>query len=81
LQRELAIDSWHIVPATEELVFAEESADIWRKLLLTQQYRAAADQYSESELTQAVGAALAANDVTAVTSHSLLNLSASSANP
>jgi putative transcriptional regulator len=40
LQRELAIDSWHIVPATEELVFAAESADIWRKLLLTQQYRA-----------------------------------------
>ena len=40
LQRELAIDSWHIVPATEELVFAQESADIWRKLLLTQQYRA-----------------------------------------
>jgi putative transcriptional regulator len=41
LQRELAIDSWHIVPATEELVFAEEAADIWHKLLPTQQYRAA----------------------------------------
>jgi putative transcriptional regulator len=41
LQRELAIDSWHIVAATEELVFAEEAADIWRKLLSTQQYRAA----------------------------------------
>jgi len=40
LQRELAYDSWLIVPATEELVFAEDTADIWRKLLRTQQYRA-----------------------------------------
>jgi putative transcriptional regulator len=41
LERELAINSWHIVPATEELVFAQDTDDIWRKLLLTQQYRAA----------------------------------------
>jgi putative transcriptional regulator len=77
LERELAIDSWHIVPATEELVFAQEAADIWRKLLLTQQYRAAAEAYSESELTQVVGAASAANDVTAVTMQRLLQRSAS----
>jgi len=50
LQRELAINSWHIVPATAELVFAEDTGDIWHKLLLTQQYRAAADPYSESKL-------------------------------
>ena len=43
LERELAFDSWHIVPATEALVFAEDTGDIWRKLLLSQQYRAAVD--------------------------------------
>jgi putative transcriptional regulator len=44
LERELAYDSWHIVAATEELVFAEDIGDIWRNLLLSQQYRAAADR-------------------------------------
>ena len=46
LQRELAYNSWLVVPATEELVFAEEDADIWRKLMLSQQYRAAAGRHS-----------------------------------
>jgi putative transcriptional regulator len=41
LEHELALHSWHIVAATEEIVFAEDTGDIWRKLLLTQQYRAA----------------------------------------
>jgi len=44
LEYELALNSWHIVPATEALVFAEDTGDIWRKLLLSQQYRAAADR-------------------------------------
>ncbi len=44
LEYELAIDSWLVVPATEELVFAQDTDDIWRKLLLTQQYRAAVDR-------------------------------------
>ena len=44
LEYELAFDSWHILPATEELVFAEDAGDIWRKLLPSQQYRAAADR-------------------------------------
>ncbi len=43
LERELEIDSWYILPATEELVFAEDTGDIWRKLLSSRQYRAAAD--------------------------------------
>lgn len=43
LQQELAFDSWHIVTATEELVFAEDTGNMWRKLLSSQQYRAAAD--------------------------------------
>ena len=41
LQHELAFDSWHIVAATEELVFAEDTGDIWRKLLSSRQYQAA----------------------------------------
>ncbi len=44
LEHELALDSWHILPATEELVFAEDAGDIWRKLLPSQQIRAAADR-------------------------------------
>jgi putative transcriptional regulator len=43
LEHELAFDSWHILPATEELVFAEDTGDMWRKLLPTREYRAAAD--------------------------------------
>ena len=41
LERELAFDSWHVLPATEELVFAEDTGDIWRKLLPSREYRAA----------------------------------------
>jgi len=44
LEHELAFDSWHILPATEELVFAEDTGDIWRKLLPSREYRAAADR-------------------------------------
>ncbi len=44
LEHELAFDSWHIVAATEELVFAEDAGDIWRKLLPLRQFRAAADR-------------------------------------
>ncbi len=44
LERELVFDSWHILPATEELVFAEDTGDVWRKLLLSHRYRAAADR-------------------------------------
>jgi putative transcriptional regulator len=41
LAHELAFDSWHVLPATEELVFAEDTGDIWRKLLPSREYRAA----------------------------------------
>jgi len=33
LDRELAFGSWHIVAATEALVFADKPGEIWRKLL------------------------------------------------
>jgi putative transcriptional regulator len=42
LEHEMAFDSWYIVPATEELVFAEDTDAIWRKLLSSRQYQAAA---------------------------------------
>ena len=41
LANELAFNSWHILPATEELVFAEDTDDLWRKLLPSDQFRAA----------------------------------------
>ena len=44
LEHELAFDSWHIVTATEELVFAEDAGEIWRKLLPSREYRADASQ-------------------------------------
>ena len=44
LEHELSFDSWHILPATEELVFAEDAGDIWRRLLPSREYRAAADR-------------------------------------
>ncbi len=44
LERELRFDSWHILPATAELVFAEDTGDMWRTLLPTRQFRAAADR-------------------------------------
>ncbi len=44
LEHELAFDSWHVLPATEELVFAEDAGDMWRKLLPSREYRAAADR-------------------------------------
>jgi len=40
LEHELAFNSWLVLPATEELVFAEDTDDIWRKLLSSQQFRA-----------------------------------------
>ncbi len=43
LERELAFDSWHIVPATDELVFAEDPGEIWKRLVPPRHYRAAAD--------------------------------------
>jgi len=44
LEHELALNSWYTLPATEELVFAEDTDAIWRKLLSSRQYRAAADR-------------------------------------
>ena len=41
LEHELAFDSWHVLTATEKLVFAEDTGDIWRKLLPSREYRAA----------------------------------------
>jgi putative transcriptional regulator len=41
LENELAFDSWHILPATEEIVFMEDADDTWRKLLPSDQFRAA----------------------------------------
>ena len=43
LERELAFDSWHILPATEKLVFADDTSHIWRKLIPPREYRAAAE--------------------------------------
>ncbi len=43
LAHELARGSWHVLPANEELVFAEDPSDIWRKLVPPREYRAAAE--------------------------------------
>lgn len=42
LERELTFDSWHVLPATEELVFAKDPSGIWKILVPPRHYRAAA---------------------------------------
>jgi putative transcriptional regulator len=32
LDRELAIGSWHVLPASDDIVFAEDPAQLWRRL-------------------------------------------------
>ncbi|MFQ6004792.1 MAG: YqgE/AlgH family protein [Woeseia sp.] len=41
LERELAFDSWQVIPATEEVVFARDPGMIWRYLRPPREYRAA----------------------------------------
>ena len=43
LEYELAFDSWYVLPATEEAVFAEDAGEIWEKLLPPRKYRAGAE--------------------------------------
>lgn len=40
LDRELALGSWHVVPATEELVFTDDPEMIWERLTPVREYRA-----------------------------------------
>ncbi len=43
LEQELRRDSWHVVAATEDLVFADEPDKIWRKLAPPAVYRASVE--------------------------------------
>jgi putative transcriptional regulator len=40
LEYELALDSWHVLPATEKTVFTEDADDIWEKLVPPRRYQA-----------------------------------------
>jgi len=40
LEYELAFDSWSVLPATEEVVFAADAGDVWEKLVPPRKYRA-----------------------------------------
>lgn len=42
LDREILFGSWHIIPATEEIVFTEDPDEIWQQLAPPQHYRASA---------------------------------------
>ncbi len=44
LEQELAFGSWHIVAATEALVFADDPGGIWRRLLPPPVHRASVDR-------------------------------------
>ena len=41
LDYELARDSWHVLPASDEIVFSEDPKRLWQRLKPAQQYRAA----------------------------------------
>jgi hypothetical protein len=43
LERELAHGSWHVLPATEEVVFAKDPGSIWQQLLPAREYRVSID--------------------------------------
>jgi putative transcriptional regulator len=47
LERELAIRSWEVLPASAELVFADDPAGIWQLLAPVREYRTAIDQAQE----------------------------------
>jgi len=51
LDRELAFGSWHIVPATEAIVFADDPGGIWRSLLPPTVIRASTDKAEMADLT------------------------------
>ena len=42
LDREMDRDSWHVVPASDEHVFAEDPRALWKRLTPPHEYRAAA---------------------------------------
>jgi len=48
LDRELAVGSWHIVAATEAIVFADDPGGIWRSLLPPTVLRASTDKAESS---------------------------------
>jgi putative transcriptional regulator len=41
LDYEIARGSWHVVPASEDVVFAEEPAKLWKRLSPPREHRAA----------------------------------------
>ena len=41
LEHEIALGSWDIVPASAEIIFAKDAADLWQHLSSPRQYRAA----------------------------------------
>jgi len=50
LDAELARGSWHVVDASEELVFADDSESVWRRLLPAPTYQVALDPLIAQEL-------------------------------
>ena len=48
LEQELALGSWHIVAATEALVFADDPDAIWRRLLPPRVHRVSVDRAESS---------------------------------
>ncbi len=53
LEQELAFGSWHIVAATEALVFTDDPGGIWRRLLPPPVRRVSVDRTSKGPLTGA----------------------------
>jgi len=49
LEYELAFDSWHVLPATEDAVFTEDFGESWRKLSPRRKFRV------DGEMTESLG--------------------------
>ena len=48
LDYEMARDSWHVLPASDELVFSEDPKQLWQRLRPAQEYRAAVQSIQEA---------------------------------
>ena len=48
LDYELARESWHVLPASEEIVFSDDPKQLWQRLKPALQYRAAVQSIQET---------------------------------
>ena len=54
LDHEMAKGSWHVVPASEDFVFAKDPGELWKQLVPPREHRAQRSDESDQVLTSAL---------------------------